>query len=105
MTDIIKPVLQPVADLLDEAFDIDRGGAVVFGGLTAFTVGLVVLGAYEAWSLWTGKAPPITWMVRSAAEQRPRRWAGITLAFGTGVGLLAGHFFWGGYQPLEKMMP
>lgn len=91
---------------VDDAFDIDRGGAVAFSALSVAGAGLVGLGVYEAWSLWTGKAPPVTWMVRASSHRHPAVWAAVALVFGSATGLLAGHFFWGGYNPREgAMMP
>lgn len=96
-----KDTRQP---LTDEAFDINRGGAVVFAGITVMGAGLAGLTAYEAYSLWQGKVPPITWMVRASANGHPVVWAAATLLFGLTTGLLAGHFFWGGCDQREGQM-
>lgn len=78
------------------AFDVGAAFAwrsAVMAGLGFVVLGLVVLGAYESWSL-TGAGAPITWMERWAHIRHPLVWPLLTLVIGIGEGAVAGHFWW-----------
>lgn len=74
-------------------------GSVVLGALAVVVLGLALLGAYETYSLATGKVPAITWLARRSEHRFPLGWIAVVFAVQTFAGLLAGHFFWSSCPP------
>jgi xanthine/uracil/vitamin C permease (AzgA family) len=74
-------------------------GSIVLGALAVVTLGLVMLGVYETYSLATGRVAPITWLARRSEHRFPLGWIAVVFIVQTFAGLLAGHFFWSSCLP------